>query len=294
MSFNDKYNTDNVLFRSITIGLLNLLNKTVQIEQIIADDNIKYHSVPFYYFQATDERFMQDFYMYYQPDCDTTYAEGNYDSIPRGVINISALNINAAALTNKFVRGTYNKEVDNVIKAYSDYINTVPLTITYDIEIITNSLVECFKIVESFIATFYKAATFNIDYKGFRVGCQVGFPQDYTVERPLTFTYGDDTKIKILFSLEMESYLPIVGDPFSMAPKNLERMAATATAGGTSSVNERFRGNVMDHGIGNVIYSISGVSGTFSRLEVEVDPQLTTDQQADPPANTPIPPQINP
>lgn len=253
MPFNDRYNTDDVLLRAVSIGLLDFLNKKLHIQQVVADDDVRDIPVPFYYYMYGSERFMQDFYLNYQPNCDGPgFVEGNVDPVPRGVVNLTTIGINTAALTNKFNRGTYNKEVDGVVKAYSAYLNVVPLTLTYDVEILSNTIVEAFKIIQETIATFYKAATFAVDYKGMRIPVQIGFSQDFTVEKPIAFTYGDDNKIEVKFSIEMEAYQPIL-----------------------DATTEMFRGTTMHHGIGNEIYSVSGVSGTFAKFEAQVDPEMT-------------------
>lgn len=277
MGFNDKYNTDNVHFRAVIIGLLNFLNTKVQFEQVVSDDDVRMIPVPFYFYQfAGDERFMQDFYLYYKPDCDgPTKAEGNYDPVPRGVINMTTAQVNTAALVNKFVRGTYNKEVDGRIEARSAYINVIPLTIGFDVEILSNGVVESMKIVQEAISIFYKAATFNVDYKGFRVPCQIGFSEEYNVEKPITFSFGDENKVTIKFTIEMETYLPVIDN-------------------NKLTGSDMFRGDTMFHGIGNTQYAISGVSGTYASFSSEVDPSMTKDTEPDQSANTPTPPQIEP
>lgn len=239
MAFNEKYNTDDVLYRNIIIGLLNLLNRNIVIQQAISADEIQDVSVPFFPPMYGDERFLQDFYMLNGVDCDgPKYAEGNIDPVPRGIVSLSSMTINSSALTSKFVRGTFNQEVDGTIKAYSAFLNPIPLLLNFDVEIICGTLLEAMKIIQQTIDTFYKVAIFAVDFKGLRVPCQVGFSQDYNIEKPVTFSFGEDNQIKVKFVLEMESYQPVFDKP-----------------------STRFRGNIMDHGIGNTIYSVSGVSG---------------------------------
>lgn len=297
MAFNDRYNTDDVHLRAVLVGLVDLLNKNVVIEQVISDTESTMIPIPFYPAMANQERFMQDFYMHYHPDCQTAYAEGNYDQIPRGVIDLSSFTIDSASLVNKFVRGTYHRVVDGQVKAYSDYINIIPLRLSYDVEVITGSVLEAFKVVQEFIATFYKAATYQVSYKGFRVPCQVGFAQDYTIEKPVEFSFGDDKQIKVTFPLELETYQPVVGDPFRQrggVPSTTLGAGGNADPANGTTGTEMFRGNTMHRGIGNEIYEVSGVSGVFARFEGEIDPSMTEDTEDDLPPNTPTPPPIEP
>ena len=290
--------------RAVMVGLINLLNKNVVIDQVISDTEITAVPIPFYPAMANQERFMQDFYMYYHPDCQTSYAEGNYDQIPRGVIQLSSFTIDSASLVNKFVRGTYHKQVDGQVKAYSDYVNVIPIRMSYDVEIVAGSVLEAFKIVQEFIATFYKAATYQVSYKGFKVPCQVGFAQDYTIEKPVEFTFGDDKKISVNFPLELETYQPVVGDPFSQrggVPRTVTGGAVSGVSGSAASggsPTEMFRGNTMNRGIGNITYEVSGVSGVFVKFEGELDPSMTRDIEEDTSnpgtQNQPTPPPIEP
>jgi len=270
MAFNDKWNTDDVHLRAVIIGMVNHLNRNVFYDQVTDKDTVEEKSVPFYFANSQQERFMQDYYMLYNQECGTTqYAEGNYDPVPRGILNISSLTINSAALTSKFVRGTYNKEVSGSVKAYSAFLNPIPLRIMFEVEIICGTVLESFKIIQSLIDTFYKVATFAVDYKGLRIACQVGFSEDYNLEKPITFSYpgGDEVKTMIKFPLEMETYQPVF-----------------------DKTSERFRGNMMQNGIGNVIYTDG--EQQFTKLSVDVDSSMTKNEN--PPTGTGFDVQIDP
>jgi len=262
LAFNEKYNFDDVFFRACTVGLLNLLNDRVQLRMQTDADEAVLHPVPWFHARYGDERFMQDFFVNLgmETGCGPTYTEGNADPIPRGVISLSSATVNSSALTNKFVRGTYNREVDGVVKAYSSNLNVIPMSMSYEAEVICSTLLEAYKVVQEVVSTFYKAAKISVGYNGFRSECLVGFPQDYTVERPLQFTYGDDGRIYVKFQIEMETYLPV-----------------------TDQASERFRGNIMDKGIGNVIVDTNGVRNAVLVADTDVDPSLTRTEQSDQP-----------
>lgn len=265
-NFNDRYNTDDVHLRAVQVGLINVLNRSVVIEQVISDTESKMVPVPFYPAQATQERFMQDFYLHYHLDCDTSFAEGNYDQIPRGVVTLESFTIDSASLVNKFVRGTYNRHVDSQVKAYSDYINVIPMNCSLEAEIKATTLVEAYKIVQEFISTFYKSVSYQVSFRGFRVPCQVGFAQDYTIVKPVEFTFGDDKAITITFPMELETYLPVVGDPYSAKGS----LPPGGWGGLPQSDSERFRGNTMHRGIGNIIYEVVGEPGKFAEFTGQV------------------------
>jgi len=248
MAFNQQYNTDNVLLRSVIVGLLDLLNTRLQINQVV-DNVTTVIPVPFFYQKYGSERFLQDFFINFmkhpEESCNgPQIIEGGIEPVPRGILSLSGISVNSASLTSKFVRGTYNKEIDGEVKAFSSMLNIIPLALTFDVQIISNTLIESMKITQEAIGAFYKAAKFNVDYNGFMVPCQAGFSEDYQTEKQLQFTYGDgEDKIIVRFTIEIETYLPV-----------------------PDSTTERWRGNVMDNGIGNniTVYSNGIVSADFN------------------------------
>ena len=134
MNFLEKYNTDDVFFRGIILGLLTELNKIITYEQTDNNQVTTKIYIPFFYSMVGDEPFLQDFYLSYE-DCNgkPAFAEGNYDVIPRGIIEIGSTRIDSGSATTKFVRGSYVKEVEkeegSEMVTFSSYFNPIPLNI---------------------------------------------------------------------------------------------------------------------------------------------------------------------
>jgi hypothetical protein len=227
--FLEKYNLDEVFLRGIIVGLLRSLNEKVTYTQINQEQEVLEVYIPFFYSMSGDETFLQDFYLDYL-DCDgnSPFAEGNYDIIPRGVINLSGVNIDTASITNGFVRATYNVETaEGQMKAFSAYTSSIPLIMTFDIKLRADTLLDTFKIFQSVIQTFYKVYSFNVEFGGMRVPVQVGFPEQYQNDKQIEFSYLATQKyIETTFSIVVETYYP-------------QKDIAT----------ERFRGNLMQAGI---------------------------------------------
>ena len=146
--FLEKYNTDEVFLRGLITSLLRSLNDKLRYIQINDQQDVLEVFVPFYYSLTGDESFLQDFYLDYL-DCDgnSPFAEGNYDIIPRGVVNLSGVNIDTASITNGFVRATYNVETaEGQMKAFSAYTSSIPLIFNFDIKLRADTLLDTFKI----------------------------------------------------------------------------------------------------------------------------------------------------
>lgn len=228
-TFLQKYNIDDVFLRNVIVGMLKNLNDRLTYLQINEQQEVLQVFVPFFYSMSGDESFLQDFYMDYI-DCDgqSPFAEGNYDVVPRGILNLSGVSIDTQAITNGFVRSTYNLEdTQGQMKAFSAYTNYIPLSLSFDITIRTDTLLDTFKIFQSSIQTFYKVFDYSIEFGGMRIPVQVGFPESYPNDKQLEFSYGSTQKwIETKFQVTAETYFP---------QKNLE--------------TERFRGNLMQAGI---------------------------------------------
>jgi hypothetical protein len=227
--FLEKYNIDEVFLRNVIVGMLRNLNEKLTYTQINQQQEILEVFVPFFYSMSGDESFLQDFYLNYI-DCDgqSPFAEGNYDVVPRGILNLSGVNIDQNALTNGFVRATYNiEDLKGQMKALSAYTNFIPLSLTFDITLRTDTLLDTFKLFQSSIQAFYKVFSYSVEFGGMRIPVQVGFPEQYPNDKQIEFSYGSTQKwIETKFAITVETYFP---------QKNLQ--------------TERFRGNLMQAGI---------------------------------------------
>ena len=235
MNFLEKYNTDNVFFRGAIIGLLSKLNEVITYEQIDSDQNVTQIFIPFFYSMVGDEPFLQDFYLSYE-DCDgkPAFAEGNYDVIPRGILEIGTTRIDTGSSTTKFVRGSYSKEVEkengSEMVTFSSYFYPIPLGITVTAKIKVDTTLDAFKIQQSVLEILYKRFVYYFYYKGFRIPVQVSLGDAPPDKQPNNFamSYGSQRgeAITLSFSMELETYLPDV-----------------------DQTTERFRGNLMQGGI---------------------------------------------
>ena len=227
--FLEKYNVDEVFLRGIIVGLLRNLNEKVTYTQINQQQQVLQVYIPFFYSMSGDESFLQDFYLDYI-DCDgnSPFAEGNYDIIPRGVVTLTGVNIDTASITNGFVRATYNVEdLQGNMKSFSSYTSSIPLSMSFEVKLRADTLLDTFKIFQSVIQVFYKVFSFNVEFGGMRIPVQVGFPEQYPNDKQLEFSYLNTQKyIETSFTIQVETYYP---------QKDLE--------------TERFRGNLMQAGI---------------------------------------------
>lgn len=236
MNFSEKFNSDDIFFRGLIIGLLKSMNEKITYFQTAGSGKVQEIYIPFFYSLAGDESFLQDFYINYG-DCDgnPAFAEGNYDVIPRGVIEYMGSRINTSSSTNKYVRGTYEKEIQqetggSEIKAYSAYLTPIPIDATFNLKIKVDTTTDAMKIQARVIEVLFKNFVYHFEYNGFRVPVQISLGDQIPEKTPnqFNFSYGSTRGegITLALSVNAETYIPQI-----------------------DISTERFRGNLMQGGI---------------------------------------------
>jgi hypothetical protein len=258
-NFLQKYNTDNVHSRAVIVGIVNLLNSKVFFENILSDTTTDVVYVPFFYNMGGDERFLQDYFLQWNDCIHPRHADGNYDVIPRGIVTMESKSIDSSKLTHRFVRGTFVKEVNGEIQQFNAYINSLPLTMNFNVEVEVDSNLDAFKVEQAIMETFYKTQVFSVSFRGFRIPCQAGFSEEFGVEKTFEFTYQSNEKILVKFNIEVETYYPVL-DPTTLR-SNANRMNL---GNNPPSIEESFPGRppistfTFDSPIPNETYFSSG------------------------------------
>jgi len=210
MNIGNKHNSDDVFSRAIVVGLINLLNNKIQYENYLSETDKKdIIEVPWFFNQSGDERFMQDFFQHWDNCIHPKLATGNYDIIPRGVVTLIDETIDTGSMTNRFVRGSRVKEVNGQLQTFSAFLNSIPLNISFDCVIETDTYLDSLKIRQTIIETFYAVQVYHVTYKGVKIPCQVGFPEQVGIDKTFEYSYGDDTKTRLTFDLSLQTFQPV-------------------------------------------------------------------------------------
>jgi hypothetical protein len=218
-SYNLKFNSDDSVVRHIIIGFLADLNNKVYFHRQISNTERVLVDVPFYYSITGDDQFLRDQFLFSTasgPQCspDMGFADANYDAIPRGIANLTSLTIDSSKLVNKRTVGSYTKMNDQgAMEGYTAEFDMIPITLGFDIEILVSSTLDSFKLTESIIKRLYKSNYFNVevghlDEGTYRIASYYAFPEDYTQDRPIEYTFEDKDQYKVTFSIEVNSFIP--------------------------------------------------------------------------------------
>lgn len=219
-SYNLKYNKDDSVIRHIIIGLLADLNQKLSISRQLTNDNRVVVDVPFYYAVSGDENFMRDNFLFStlngeNCDVDPAKADGNYDRVPRGIVNLTSFAVDPAKLVNKRNLGQYNRlnPEDGMFESFVAEFEMIPVVLGVDVEIIVSSQLDLFKVTEAIIKKMYKANSYHVDAGHledgtYRISSEYAMPDDYNIERPIEYGFDDKGNHKVTFSLEINSFIP--------------------------------------------------------------------------------------
>jgi len=208
-----RYNYDDVFFRSVSIGLVNLLTNKLHIWLRKSDTEYIDVEIPFFYDHSGDERFIQDMFMGNSlDDCiDLKQAEGSYEQVPRGHVKLTSCSINTSMLTNRFVRGEFRKENDDgQLITHNAPINHIPLDLSFEIKMVLDGELNALKVWQRLIETFYKTNIFVFLWSGFVIRAQVGFPESHDLQKNSETSYGESKTFEIPFNLEVQTYMPVI------------------------------------------------------------------------------------
>jgi hypothetical protein len=218
-TYNLKFNKDDSVIRHVIVGLLADLNSKLSFFRQVSNDERVEIDVPFFYAVSGDENFMKDNFLFSNVnglgcDPDGDFADGNYDKVPRGIVNLTSFAVDPSKLVNKRNMGNYmmmNEE--GLMEGYVAEFEMIPCSIGVDIEILVSSQLDLFKVTEAIVKKMYKANFYHVDAghleEGtYRISSEYMMPDDYSQERPIEYSFDDKANHKVTFSLEINSFIP--------------------------------------------------------------------------------------
>lgn len=250
----NRSNYDDIFIRNVYVSLLEILTTELSIEQMIGD-KIENHRVKFMVSAGNSEQFMKDFFSSIPENlCDVYKAEGNYETLPFGVLHVPPqVQVMVNELANKFERGKFTqKEFDANNKiigvGYSSRLMVLPLNITFKIDIKVATLNQLFKVWESIIDSFFQTRTRNFMYKGNKIQVMFRFPDQIDAKKneQFDFTTTDNTAM-VSFSVVAETNYPSF-DKFSLTKvdNTIERYNVATTNAATDEVIGDRNGTFID------------------------------------------------
>ena len=207
--YNQKYNKDDVFIRSMIVCLLAELNKKMYIYNRLDDGSVQKVNIPCLYSitGGNSERFLKD--EFYYDALEQGKAYGDYEKVPRCMVNLTGFSVNQAEQTNKYNRTKIVRESKGILRTLYLNVEWIPVTLTFDCKVICANTIELFKVTESIISKIYKNPNyFKVDFGMFNVDGCLSVPADYNHELPQEFGLNDKKEFSTSFSVEMKSFIP--------------------------------------------------------------------------------------
>ncbi len=206
-AYNQEFNKDNTILRYIIVALLAELKDKVYYYNQIDEDTLKKIPVPFFYSITGDGRFLMDNFLF---DAEAAgKAIGDYETVPRGIIQLTGISIDSGNQTNKFARGEFVQEWEGILKTFSMETNFLPLNISFDCTVVCSSNLEMLKVTESLMSKIYKNTLFQVDLGMMRVQASFAVPEDYSQNRLFEFQLNDKKEWSVTFPIEVASFMPV-------------------------------------------------------------------------------------
>ena len=206
-AYNQEFNYDNTIIRYIIVALLAELREKVYFYNQIDADTLKKIPLPFFYSITGDGRFLMDNFLF---DAESSgKAIGDYEVVPRGILQLTGISIDSGNQTNKFVRSEFVREWEGVLKTFSMETNFLPMNLTFSTTIVCSDNLEMLKITESLMSKLYKNTLFQVDLGMFRVQASCQVPEDYSQDRLFEFQLNDKKQFEVTFDIEVKSFMPV-------------------------------------------------------------------------------------
>lgn len=212
------FNKDLSFFRQLILGVLSRLNGMSWINQVGNKiEEQKTIPVPFYMSTVGSERYLNDNFLN-TIDFDPEYlkAETFYNQIPRGIVELSGINVDSQSITNKYVRTEHViQELDGTLNTYNSETFFIPLIVSFDVSVYVDSILDQLKATELIFKAFYKALPFNFEYNYVMVPAYLTFPDEIQRESTVEYSFEDKKEFKITFSIEARCNMPVYREEHS-------------------------------------------------------------------------------
>ncbi len=209
--YNQSYNYDGSVMRYIIVALLAELRNRVYIYQRDvneAGENVLTKvEVPFMYSVTGSERFLKDEFQY---DAETNgKAIGDYERVPRGVLQLESIGIDSASQMNKFVQTKFTHEVNGELRTFYMRCCFLPLNVSFSCNFVCSNQLEMLKLTESLMSKLYAANIFYVDLGVMTIQSSYTLPTDFQQQRTTEFGLNEKKEYTVSCNIEVKSFMPV-------------------------------------------------------------------------------------
>lgn len=211
MSIETKYNFDDVFFRDLAIAVKKNLDNKVKWINKFEDKNVDVN-VPFYYSMSGDDRFLMDLF---NDDIAGSRLELNTDIIPRGHFYETGFGIKSDEFANPnvWLRMSVEDNITGELKSIITKLRAVPISVTYDINILLDNEIDGFKCRQSILNALWLYKYMNFEYNFMKIDAVMIIPDDIPIEVKRNIDLSsNESRITMKFSVQVHTYYPAFVD----------------------------------------------------------------------------------
>lgn len=253
-----RFNFEDTFFRDLTVCVLDTLEG--QIRWVNKFSNGDYPvNVPFYYSLTGDERFLLDSF---QDDIvsENRFVELNTDLIPRGHITFKSFNILSDEFANPNVWLRTVVENDKEIRKILAKVRSIPISVSYDMEILLSNEIDIFKCSEAIMNTLWVYKFMYFEYNLMNIDAVILLPDSNQIEISREKNLSSDNNIKLTVSFEVQTYYPA----FRKDRLNMEGYVNTTGTGMTDANSYATEGGFSEYFDQSSDFIGYGQTGNFS------------------------------
>jgi len=202
----ERFNMEDVFFRDLTACVLDTLEGQIRWINRFSSGDV-YVEVPFYYSLTGDERYLLDTFAD-DVVSENRFIELNTDIIPRGHITLTSFNINSDEFANPnvWLRMVVENEVE--IRKVLAKVRAVPITVSYDLEILLSSEIDIFKCSQAVMDTLWLYKFMYFEHNFMNIDAVILMPDNSSIEIAREKNMSSDNTIKMKVSFEVQTYYP--------------------------------------------------------------------------------------
>lgn len=201
-----KFNFEDTFFRDLTVCVLDTLEGQVRWVNRFSSGDVPV-DVPFYYSLTGDERYLLDSF---QDDIvsENRFVDLNTDIIPRGHITLKSFNILSDEFANPNIWLRTVVENEQEIKKVLGKVRAIPLSVTYDLEILLSSEIDIFKCSQAIMDTLWLYRFMYFEHNFMHIDAVIELPDSNQIEIGREKDLSSDNTIKLTVSFEVKTYYP--------------------------------------------------------------------------------------
>lgn len=267
-NIDDLFNYHDVFFRDMTVAFIKNFRQKIWWFNRFSDKTVLV-TVPFYYSMTGDERFLLDAFT---DDVVDKRVELNTDIIPRGHTTINSITPNFSELANPHTWIKSQIETDDETYRIVSKVMAIPITVSFDVEILVDSEIDAFKCLAKVLNTMQIYKFFEFQYKGIFIEAVLKMPEGQDLTIPREQNLSSDSKKSVKYTVEVKTHYPVIDLNWDGNLDSLLAMLGLTDPGASNTNAITVSGNTEPNGFGSSVQLANKRvywNQYFNRLNIE-------------------------